>query len=140
MLAAPDFSVVYVLVLFALAYLILSRLFVSPIVQMLESREIEAREAAEKRALAARDAAEKSGEVEKELRRMREEAIAIRQSLRAEGDAARQEELGRARRRAGELIATGRAQLAAELPRLKADLENEARSLADEVMARLVGA
>jgi len=139
MLATPDLSLVYILVLFGIAYFILKNLFFRPILSVLDARTKEITEAEEGHLRALENAKRAIAAAEERLASVRREAIAGRQKLRGEGQAVRAKKLEAARNEAEKIVAAERAKLDEQLPALKTSLKNQAELLAVEVTSRILG-
>lgn len=139
MLASPDLSLVYILVLFGMAFFIVKNLIIGPIVRVLDERTVEISGAEEAHALALETARTRVAEVDGRLSAERRAAVALRAAIRAEGQAARQKALDAARAESDQLVSAERAALAQQIPPLREGLRREAEALAGEVSARVLG-
>jgi F-type H+-transporting ATPase subunit b len=139
MLATPDLSLVYILVLFAVSIFILKKLFFDPILGVLDARagEIASAEAAHVNAL--EEAKRAIAATEERLSAQRRAALSNRAALRGEGQAARQRSLEAARAEAEKLVSAERTKLDEQMPALKETLAREAEKLAHEVETRVLG-
>ncbi len=139
MLATPDLSLVYILVLFGCAYFVLKGLLFGPILSVLDERERDVTTSAEAHARALEEAKVAISRTEERLSSSRRAAITLRQSLRAEGQAARQKKIDAARAEAEKILAAERGRLEEQIPGLRKTLKGQAESLAAEVVSRIVG-
>ncbi len=85
----PDLSLLAVMVIFILEYMIVSRYFLRPINDVLESREAEARSAQEIYEQSLGRFNEETNRIEQTLRETRREAAQLREKFRADAGAHR---------------------------------------------------
>jgi len=138
MLAAPDLSLVYVMILFGIAVWVLNKLYFAPVLGILDERDREAREADELHARALEEARRAIEAAEERFGERRREAVSAREALRAEGRQVREQKLAAARAEAEKLIGAEKAQLAGMIPGLRDALSREAKSLADQVAKKVL--
>lgn len=144
MLQAPNFSMIEILAIFLATVWLLNRFLFGPLTAILKEREAEEESSAERFARARDEFEAAARRIEESLSAARQEALKLREDLRAEGRRLREEKVGALRRETTRRIEEESAAIgedtrraAAELPARSAEL---ARILAEKVLGRPVAA
>ena len=139
MLATPDLSLVYIMILFGISVFVVRTLIFRPIIEVMDARAHDVTSAEALHAAALEESKKAIAAAEERLSAARRAAVAERYALRTEGQAERQKKIDAARGEAEKLVKGERAALEAQLPSLKESLRQEAQTLAAEVTTRLLG-
>jgi F-type H+-transporting ATPase subunit b len=127
------------LTVFALLIYPVHRLLIGPLVRVLDERERRTTGALESAAQVGRDSAQQRAELEVRLARGRAEAQERRARILAETKAEEQRRLDAARQEAASELSSLRAVIEGELEQARQSLRADARALADEAAARILG-
>lgn len=135
----PDFSLLVVMVIFLLEYIIVSRYFLRPINDVIESREAEARSALEIYEQSLGRFNEATGQIENRLHEAKREAAQLREKFRSEAGSHRASLVERTTGEAKKLIAETEERLARDIRGAREKLARDAESLARLAAERLLG-
>ncbi len=139
MIAPPNLSVLFIIACFWLVYLVVSRLLVKPLGAMLDERSRTSKAAQEGLGAAQETLKGALARCERDLATAGLEAGKQRQSLRAEGEAARAARLAGAREQTQATLAALATELDAATAAARATIRSQAPALARELAGRLVG-
>ena len=134
-----DWSTAFMMVVFLLFWLILNKIFVQPMLTVLEKRHDltdGARESADK---AVKSAESKISEYESQVGEARRKGVAEQKQLRAEGLARERKELTEVRAEAEQKLAAGVVELQESAAAIEKDLEAQAQVLGQKILSRVVG-
>ncbi len=134
-----DVTLLYVLIVFPVAYAILKRFLFDPLGQILDERDRDERTAARVHAESLEELSKTIAWVERELARTRQEALKQREALRAQGRAQWEKKLAEAQSVARELIERASREIEGESMRSAQELPARARGLARDLAERLLG-
>jgi F-type H+-transporting ATPase subunit b len=139
MIQAPDFSLILVLLIFGIAYAILTKFLFRPIEQILDWREEEERSSRKVYDDTRTEFDAALTRIEESLSLARREGLKRRESLRAEGRKIFEEKLASAREESRAKIETAAAAIDAQAGRARAELPQQAQGLARDLAARILG-
>ncbi len=135
----PNYSFLLVVTCFWLAYWVVNRNLVRPLLAVLHEREQRATEGRKAHEQAKATLEQALAQREKELALVAAEAQKERASLRAEGEARRRELLEAAREQGQRRLAVFAAELEQEVAQERAKLAGEVQTLARRLAERLLG-
>jgi len=139
MIKAPDVTLLYVMFAFVVSYAVLNRFLFRPLGAILEQREEEERAAAKIHGESVRELQRAIAEGEARLAQARREALKERETLRAEGLARFERELGEARQGASVSVEAASRTIEAEARKAAAELPGRSRDLAVELAEKILG-
>jgi F0F1-type ATP synthase membrane subunit b/b' len=144
MVKLPDVTLLYVLLAFAITYVILKRHLFVPLSRILDQREAEAKEAERLYADSREELRGAVAAAEQKLSVARREGLKAREDLRAEGMAHLERELERARRASAKSLEEAARTIEAQSKSAGADLADRAvllaRTLAEKILGRKIAA
>jgi F0F1-type ATP synthase membrane subunit b/b' len=144
MVKLPDVTLLYVLLAFAITYVILKRHLFVPLSRILDQREAEAKEAERLYADSREELRGAVAAAEQKLSVARREGLKAREDLRAEGMAHLERELERARRASATSLEEAARTIEAQSKSAGADLAERAvalaRTLAEKILGRKIAA
>lgn len=135
----PDITLLVVMVLFFIEYIIVSRFFIQPINNVLETRETESREAQEKYEQSLGRLNEATAQMEQRLHEARRGASQVRDQFRNEAGAHRASLVERTTAEARKLIGDAEGRLARDVKEARDKILREAESLARLAAERILG-
>ena len=135
----PDLSLLAVMVIFMLEYIIVSRYFLRPINDVLESRETEARSAQEIYEQSLGRFNEETNRIEQTLRETRREAAQLREKFRADAGAHRASLVEKTTEEAQKLVAEADKRLSRDAKEAREKIARDAESLARLAAERILG-
>jgi F-type H+-transporting ATPase subunit b len=139
MIKAPDVTFLYVMFAFVVSYAVLSRFLFRPLGAILEQREEEERAAAKIHGESVRELQRAIAEGEARLALARREALKERETLRAEGLARFERELGGARQAASVSVEAASRTIETEAQKAAAELPGRSRDLAVGLAEKILG-
>jgi F-type H+-transporting ATPase subunit b len=134
-----DVTLLYVFIAFAIAYAILKRSLFGPLVHILEERERDERSAARVHAESLQELEKTIAWAQRELSRTRQEALKLRETLRAEGRAQWERKLAEAQVAARASVERASLEIEAQAVRSAAELPARARELARSLAEKILG-
>src|SRR5438094_1645256 len=126
----PDVSLFAVMVIFILEYLVVSRFFLRPINDVLESREGEARSAQEIYEQSLGRFNEETNRIEQRLHEAKRDAAQLREKFRGEAGAHRASLVERTTNEAQKLVADADQRLSRDVKEAREKITHDAESLA----------
>ena len=135
----PDLSLLAVMVIFILEYIVVTRYFLRPINDVLESREAEARSAQEiyEQSLGRFNA--ETNRIEERLHEAKREAAQLRERFRSEAGAHRVSLVERTTNEAQKLVAEADQRLSSDVKEAREKIARDAESLARLAAERILG-
>jgi F-type H+-transporting ATPase subunit b len=135
----PDLSLLAVMVIFILEYIIVSRYFLRPINDVLESRESEARSAQEIYEKSLGRFNEETNRIEQTLHEAKREAAQVREKFRSDAGAHRASLVEKTTGEAQKLVSEADQRLSRDVVEARAKLARDAESLARLAAERILG-
>jgi F0F1-type ATP synthase membrane subunit b/b' len=135
----PDLSLLAVMVIFILEYIIVSRYFLRPINDVLESREAEARTAQEIYEQSLGRFNEETNRIEQTLREARREAAQLREKFRADAGVHRASLVEKTTEEAQKVVAEADKRLSRDVKEAREKIARDAESLARLAAERILG-
>ena len=135
----PDVSLFAVMVIFILEYLVVSRFFLRPINDVLESREGEARSAQEIYEQALGRFNEATNRIEQRLHEAKRDAAQLREKFRSEAGAHRASLVERTAAEARKLVTQAEERLKRDVQEARAKLVRDVEALARFAAERILG-
>jgi F0F1-type ATP synthase membrane subunit b/b' len=135
----PDLSLLAVMVIFILEYVIVSRYFLRPINDVLESRETEARSAQEIYEQSLGRFNEETNRIEQTIHEAKREAAQLREKFRSDAGAHRATLVEKTTGEAQKLVAEADKRLSRDVVEARAKLARDAESLARLAAERILG-
>ena len=135
----PDLSLLAVMVIFILEYIIVSRYFLRPINDVLESREAEARSAQEIYEQSLGRFNDETNRIEQTLHEAKRDAAQVREKFRSDAGAHRASLVEKTTGEAQKLVAEADKRLSRDVVEARAKLAHEAESLARLAAERILG-
>jgi len=135
----PDVSLFAVMAIFILEYLVVSRYFLQPINDVLESREAEARSAQEIYEQSLGRFNEATSRIEQRLHEAKREAAQLREKFRAEAGAHRASLVERTTSEARKLVVQAQERLKRDVQEARAKLVRDVEALARFAAERILG-
>jgi F0F1-type ATP synthase membrane subunit b/b' len=135
----PDVSLLAVMVIFILEYFVVSRYFLRPINDVLESREAEARSAQEIFEHALGRFNEGTNRIEQRLHEAKRDAAQLREKFRAEASAHRASVVERTTGEARKLVEQAQERLKRDVQEARAKLVRDIEALARFAAERILG-
>lgn len=139
MIKAPDVTLLYVMFAFIVSYAVMKRYLFAPLGAILERREEEERAAAKTHADSLRGLERAVAEGEARLAAARRDGLRERETLRGEGLAKFEQELGGARNAAAAAVETAGREISAEASSASRELASRARTLAVLLAEKILG-
>jgi F0F1-type ATP synthase membrane subunit b/b' len=135
----PDLSLLAVMVIFILEYVIVSRYFLRPINDVLESRETEARSAQEIYEQSLGRFNEETSRIEQTIHEAKRDAAQLREKFRSDAGAHRASLVEKTTGEAQKLVAEADKRLSRDVVEARAKLAHDAESLARLAAERILG-
>jgi F0F1-type ATP synthase membrane subunit b/b' len=135
----PDLSLLAVMVIFILEYIIVSRYFLRPINDVLESRETEARSAQEIYEQSLGRFNEETDRIEQTIHEAKRDAAQLREKFRSDAGAHRASLVEKTTGEAQKLVAEADKRLSRDVVEARAKLAHDAESLARLAAERILG-
>jgi F0F1-type ATP synthase membrane subunit b/b' len=135
----PDLSLLAVMVIFILEYIIVSRYFLRPINDVLESREAEARTAQEIYEQSLGRFNEETNRIEQTLREARRGAAQLREKFRADAGVHRASLVEKTTEEAQKVVAEADKRLSRDVKEAREKIARDAESLARLAAERILG-
>lgn len=135
----PDLSLLAVMVIFILEYIVVSRFFLRPINDVLESREAEARSAQEIYEQSLGRFNEETNRIEQTLHEAKREAAQLREKFRADAGAHRSSLVEKTTAEAQKIVADADQRLNSDIKEAREKLARDAESLARLAAERILG-
>ena len=135
----PDLSLLAVMVIFILEYIIVSRYFLRPINDVLESREAEARSAQETYEQSLGRFNEETNRIEQTLHEAKREAAQVREKFRSDAGTHRASLVEKTTAEAQEIVADADQRLSRDVKEAREKLARDAESLARLAAERILG-
>src|SRR5439155_2454259 len=135
----PDLSLLAVMVIFILEYIIVSRYFLRPINDVLESREAEARSAQETYEQSLGRFNEETNRIEQRLHEAKREAAQVREKFRSDAGTHRASLVEKTTAEAQEIVADADERLSRDVKEAREKLARDAESLARLAAERILG-
>jgi F0F1-type ATP synthase membrane subunit b/b' len=135
----PDLSLLAVMVIFVLEYIVVSRYFLRPINDVLESREAEARSAQEIYEQSLGRFNEETNRIEQRLHEAKREAAQLREKFRSDAGAHRASLVERTTAEAQKLVAEADQRLSRDVKEARETIARDAESLARLAAERILG-
>jgi F0F1-type ATP synthase membrane subunit b/b' len=135
----PDLSLLAVMVIFILEYIVVSRYFLKPINEVLESREAEAKSAQETYEQSLGRFNEGTNLIEQKLHEAKREAAQLRDKFRAEAGTHRASLVERTTSEAKKLVSEAEERLKRDIKEVREKIVRDAESLARLAAERILG-
>ena len=135
----PDLSLLAVMVIFILEYIVVSRFFLRPINDVLESREAEARSAQEVYEQSLDRFNEETNRIEQRIHEARREAAQVREKFRSDAGTLRASLVQKTTDEAQKLVADADQRLSRDVKEAREKLARDAESLARLAAERILG-
>ena len=135
----PDLSLLAVMVIFILEYIIVSRYFLRPINDVLESREREARSAQEIYEQSLGRFNEETNRIEQRVHEAKREAAQLREKFRSDAGTHRASLVEKTTAEAQEIVAEADQRLSRDVKEAREKLARDAESLARLAAERILG-
>ncbi|MDQ6802256.1 MAG: ATP synthase F0 subunit B [Acidobacteriota bacterium] len=135
----PDLSLLAVMVIFVLEYIIVSRYFLGPINDVLESREAEARSAQEIYEQSLGRFNEETDRIEQRIHEAKRDAAQLREKFRADAGAHRASLVERTTNDGQKLVAEADKRLSRDVKEAREKIVHDAESLARLAAERILG-
>lgn len=139
MIKAPDVTLLYVMFAFIVSYAVMKRYLFNPLGAILERREEEERAASRIHADSLRELERTVAEGEARLAAARREGLRDRETLRAEGLAKFERELGQARNLATSAVEKAGSEISTEASQAARELASRSRTLAVLLAEKILG-
>ena len=136
---APDLSLVAIMVIFIAEYFVVRKFFLQPLNQVMTDRESEIRSAAARHEDALASFNEATNQMESKLSEAKKQGSGIRDELRAEATAARNETVKQTRGEADGIVEKADAELKAAVDAARQKIESDSESLARFAAERILG-
>ena len=135
----PDLSLLAVMVIFILEYIIVSRYFLRPINDVLESRETEARSAQEIYEQSLGRFNEETNRIEQRVHEAKREAAQLREKFRSDAGTHRASLVEKTTAEAQKIVADADQRLSRDIKEAREKLARDAESLARLAAERILG-
>jgi len=135
----PDLSLLAVMVIFILEYIIVSRYFLRPINDVLESREAEARSAQEIYEQSLGRFNEETNRIEQRVHEAKREAAQVREKFRSDAGTHRASLVEKTTAEAQKIVADADQRLSRDVKEAREKLARDAESLARLAAERILG-
>jgi len=135
----PDLSLLAVMVIFILEYIVVSRYFLRPINEVLESREAEAKAAQETYEQSLGRFNEGTNLIEQKIHEAKREAAQLRDKFRAEAGSHRASLVERTTSEAKKLVSEAEERLKRDVKEVREKIVRDAESLARLAAERILG-
>ena len=135
----PDLSLLAVMVIFILEYIVVSRYFLRPINDVLESREAEARSAQETYEQSLSRFTEETNRIEQRIHEAKRDAAQLREKFRSDAGSHRATLVQKTTDEAQKLVADADQRLSRDVNEAREKLARDAESLARLAAERILG-
>lgn len=136
---APDPSLLAIMVIFILNYMVVRRFFLQPVNEVLDAREAETRSAEKLHDEALARLNEATAQTEAQLHAAKREAAQLRERLRAEAAAHRQQVVDKTTTEARAIVTDADAKLSQDVAAARATIDRDADELAKLAATRILG-